>query len=60
MNDKDKHDPQAGIVWCWVIAIIVLTMTVWITSSWMDGGPSGRCRGELGYMGSVEYVECEE
>lgn len=57
--DKEPYNSGAADAWCWVIAIIVFALTVWITTEWMSDGMSGKCQTELGYMGQSEVVECE-
>jgi hypothetical protein len=40
-----------------VVAVIALAL-IWMFGGFEDD-PPGRCRQELGYMGQVEYVDCE-
>jgi hypothetical protein len=58
-DPEPRPENVAGTVWTWIIAIAGLIFIFWVTSLFMDDGPAGKCQGELGYGGQVEYVECE-
>lgn len=41
-----------------VMILAAIAVFIWIAMA--PDEPAGRCRTELGYMGQVEVVECEE
>lgn len=60
-EERKPYEKSAwGDAFCWIMGTILFLLVLWGWSEMMGDDPPGRCRGELGYMGQVEQVDCEE